>query len=753
MHHVKLTNKSVVFTHFFLSYLIFLMIPFVIFFSMLVPLMGELQKNSVRESAHMLNSVREIIDSKMEMVYANILNLNYNVTINNLLNSEEKEKDIAELLQATNEISYLEKEEDDIYIYLPEDEALLSSRGVYTKLEKLYGQIFSYGDMDYQEFHEKILNTPFTQKFLPETKVRTNSREYSAIVYLKKIPFGIKKGKSATVLMFIDSTYIDKQVKSNMQETGRWFGIYNSNQELLYQTDNSPENMGEFLESYSEEQKGSQEGYDIDGSIYTAVRSETNGWLFVSGILKKDLYAKVDQIRQGLLLLFFVYVVIGVGMAGYLAKRNLRPIYRILNLWDRKEGNEEGKIDEYQLLESHVQDILSENEELSVSNNDYLKKMKEIWIQRLVCGSYNTKEEIEELELSEITEQKCFQVIAVDFSSPALLMEDQSIDSLNEQRYSLKKCLMQLEMENMAVAEVSISQLGLLFYSGENLETFREKMKNQGKAVLDFLKKYHLGEYIRIGQGEAVEGVLHIGDSYIQAKCAARACLEYHQDVMSYNVIPRKSEKYYFPDQLRELLLDAVEKGNLKQVRSVMKVLNVENFEVRTLSKQQEEQFLEELHSFLLHLKNKDLIGEAEIEPEEILQGQDRFYSYVQKILYVSKERTDQAFSQKKKIQQELLSFIDEHYMDSNLCLGMVSSHFQLSESYCSYLFKKNYGVNFSSYLEKKRIEQARMLLLQGTYHVEEVGRRVGYNSPHVFRRAFRKVTGLNPSDIGKIDQ
>ncbi len=753
MHHIKLTNKSVVFTRFFLSYLIFLMIPFVIFFSMLFPIMGELQENSVRESAYMLNSVCKVIDSKMDMVYANILNLNYNVTINNLLNSEEKQKDIAELLQATDEIGYLEKEEDAIYIYLPEDEALLSSKGVYTKLEKLYGKIFSYGEMDYQEFHEKILNTTSAQKFLPESTVKTNSREYSAILYLKKIPFGIKKGKGATVLLFIDSAYIDEQIRNNMQETGRWFGVYTKDKELLYQTDNCPENMENFLEIYSDETKKKQDSYDIDGSIYTAVRSGSNGWLFVSGISKKDLYAQVDQIRLGLFLLFLVYVVIGVWMAGYLAKRNLRPIYRILNLWDREEPKEEGKIDEYQLLESHVQDILSENEELSVSNNDYLKKMKEIWIQRLVCGSYNTMEEIEELELSGITGQKCFQVIAVDFSSPALLMEDQSIDSLNEQRYSLKKCLMQLEMKNMAIAEVSISQLGLLFYSGEPLETFQERLKNQGKAILDFLKKHHLGENIRIGQGEAVTDALHIGDSYIQAKCAARACQEYNQNVMTYDAIPRKSEKYYFPDQLRELLLDAVEKGNLKQVRSVMKVLNVENFEVRTLSKQQEEQFLEELHSLLLHLRNKDLIGEAGMELEETLQGQDRFYAYVQKIMSVSKERTDEAFSQKKKIQQELLSFIDEHYMDSNLCLGMVASHFQLSESYCSYLFKKNYHVNFSSYLETKRIEQAKILLLQGTYHVEEVGRMVGYNSPHVFRRAFRKVTGLNPSDIGKTEK
>ena len=100
----------------------------------------------------MLGAVRDEVDYKMKTVYASILNLNYNVTIRDLLNSPEKEKDIAKLLTARDEIGYLEDDGDTIYIYLPDEEALLSSKGVYSQIEKLYGKIFSYGDMDYQEF-------------------------------------------------------------------------------------------------------------------------------------------------------------------------------------------------------------------------------------------------------------------------------------------------------------------------------------------------------------------------------------------------------------------------------------------------------------------------------------------------------------------------------------------------------------------------------------------------------------------------
>ncbi len=163
-----------------------------------------------------------------------------------------------------------------------------------------------------------------------------------------------------------------------------------------------------------------------------------------------------------------------------------------------------------------------------------------------------------------------------------------------------------------------------------------------------------------------------------------------------------------------------------------------------------DKEFLEEIESLILHLKNKDLMV-VDTKPPEELEGQDKYYYYVNQMMSACMKRTEQSFSQKKTIQKELIQFIDENYKDSNLCLSMVAQHFKMSESYVSYLFKKTYQVKFSSYLENKRIEEAKILLLQKKGTIEEIGRMVGYNSSHVFRRAFHKVTGQNPSDISKI--
>lgn len=748
-------NKSVVFTRFFLSYLAILLLPFLVFSFLVMSMMKDMKENSVRESQYVLNSVRSQIDHKMETIYSSVLSLNYSVSLNKLLHSPKNHMDISNLLTTSGNIGYLENGEDVIYIYIPEEEVLLSSKGVYSLLKEMYGKIFSYGDMDYREFHDRVLNAGGLNEFLPNTRVRANGREYSAILYIQRIPFDLGMEKKAVVLSFIDTAEMDKHLSKYTSEMERWTCLFTKDKRIIYSTGEYPEDVGKFVDKYEEGSTGGdgeKEGgssYDVDGSIYTVVQSDFNGWLLVSGIARENLYARLHQVQMILAILFFIYAIVGCYMAYYISSRNMRPLKRMLAKWNGGSGSKDGRVDEYQMLEAYVEDIASRNEELALSNSGYAKRMKEVWAQNLILGKYNTPEELAEVELPEIAGLKRFQVQIIDFASESLLMDDRSVDDLNVRRYAIRRSLKELEPQRFVVAEIGFYRLGVLIGTNEPAAEAEKSFTEFGVRLLEHLKK-RAGGNIRIGFGGVVNGMLQTGYSFVQAECAARACLEYHMEYMAYSHIPRRNERYYFPNRLREILFQAVEDGNLKQAKSILKVLNVENFEIRSLSKGEEAQFLAELLSAMLHLENKGLLCGQDMEPTEEVQGQDRFFYYTQKILAVCSKKTEQVFDQKRKLKEELMAFIDENYMNSSLCLGMAAEHFKLSESYLSYLFKKNYNVNFSTYLENLRIEQAKLFLLEGRYSVEEVGRRVGYNSAHVFRRAFRKVTGKNPSDIGK---
>lgn len=87
--------------------------------------------------------------------------------------------------------------------------------------------------------------------------------------------------------------------------------------------------------------------------------------------------------------------------------------------------------------------------------------------------------------------------------------------------------------------------------------------------------------------------------------------------------------------------------------------------------------------------------------------------------------------------------------MGKVLRVGRVQAeHFGFSESYFSIIFKEIMGEPYSAYLEKLRLSRAETLLRSTPRSVEEIAQAVGYNNSTTFRRAFKRVTGISPTQL-----
>lgn len=95
---------------------------------------------------------------------------------------------------------------------------------------------------------------------------------------------------------------------------------------------------------------------------------------------------------------------------------------------------------------------------------------------------------------------------------------------------------------------------------------------------------------------------------------------------------------------------------------------------------------------------------------------------------------------------EEIKKYINENYNDPQLSLTSVGEDFHITEVYLSKLFKKATGENFTKYTEGLRMKFAKELMDQNK-KVTEVAEMVGYNSPQVFRRAWKRYYGGTPSD------
>lgn len=90
-------------------------------------------------------------------------------------------------------------------------------------------------------------------------------------------------------------------------------------------------------------------------------------------------------------------------------------------------------------------------------------------------------------------------------------------------------------------------------------------------------------------------------------------------------------------------------------------------------------------------------------------------------------------------------------YIERNLKRGIsledVANHVNISTHYLSKIFKKEMGVNFITYVTDRKMDLAKEMLVNTDIPVLNIALDLAYNEANYFSKAFKKKTGLTPSE------
>lgn len=100
-----------------------------------------------------------------------------------------------------------------------------------------------------------------------------------------------------------------------------------------------------------------------------------------------------------------------------------------------------------------------------------------------------------------------------------------------------------------------------------------------------------------------------------------------------------------------------------------------------------------------------------------------------------------------EKLKEDVLNYLDEHYTDANLSQTQVTDHFQISVYSLTKMFNSQIGMGFVKYVNAKRVEYAKELLVTTELSVKDIAGMVGIPDDNYFSRIFRKYTDLSPSE------
>lgn len=95
----------------------------------------------------------------------------------------------------------------------------------------------------------------------------------------------------------------------------------------------------------------------------------------------------------------------------------------------------------------------------------------------------------------------------------------------------------------------------------------------------------------------------------------------------------------------------------------------------------------------------------------------------------------------------DIMDYINWHICE-NLKVSDIAEYFGYNEKYLSTLFSKNIGTSLKQYILQAKMDHAKAELSDTNHSISQIGYNIGYNDPHNFTNAFKKVTGLTPSDF-----
>lgn len=159
--------------------------------------------------------------------------------------------------------------------------------------------------------------------------------------------------------------------------------------------------------------------------------------------------------------------------------------------------------------------------------------------------------------------------------------------------------------------------------------------------------------------------------------------------------------------------------------------------------------FPSSVRSFLAYFDDASVILDKQIpQAEEIASGLIRS-SLAGLLSALSDSERNAKYREPHKVSQ-CKSFIIRSLNNPDLSVKTLAEWLRCSPDYLSHLFMQTTESTLSDYINRKRVEHAKVMLCNTTLNISEIAWASGYRDPGYFSRVFKKQTGASPGAYRK---
>lgn len=693
----------------------------------------------LRHTVDNIGNSLDTINSFVEQLYTNS-------TLYTFMNKSYRRKITAdEMLPVISNLPFLYDNNgiiENYMIYCPNQNIMITPKQGFLNVSRYYSKNFLYyGDYSYDEWKSLLLSGCQETLVLPSTGYIYAEKKLNVIQLI--IPYiNYNTGQSLGCVIFnLNSNRISEMLNAAHNYVTSFYSIWDENEQMLLSPDNE---IGALLKSAASG-KSVSNSYNIskDSLQIAQLNSKIGRWTFALAIDNNAVIQNSWKDTKSTLSIAILLFITGLTASAWLLLQNHRPLSNIVSQLHsniKPAGSSFFKNGLWQLSNA-ISELSRNYRELENIHYEQQLQLKNLIISRLTNGDItdepNIKQSLSELGINIRYKYFCGVYMQI-FSNN--LNEDTVVKIIHKlKQYSQLTFLTRIDSSTFQ-----------LIFSFDDRSNFKHEANQMFSALHGWLKDtFNLESRFCVGYPCNDLSKLHHSFS------ASKLLLDIEDGglfILIREEEPKRIADYTYTPQQKQELLKYLNSGMTKEVTGLLHSIYEQNFTEKHISDFSRKLLYASIMNTIVKSENPVSLNDEfcfsffDYSPEQFF---DIISKYCSEICELQQKRYHQECDE---LTRNILKYVKDNISDYNMSLSLLSMKFGMTENYISFYIKKHAGVNFSTFLERLRMDEANRLLLTDM-PIKEIATRVGYINVNSFRRCYRRNQGVSPSEFRALMQ
>lgn len=729
-----------------ITYVILMLIPTVIFLSVLGVLEKSVRCDVYQADRMVLSTVKNELDTcfySMKMTY---MKLDYDSNVRKLaapgLSREAKIQTASGVLTRTRETTVFDGLRQKIYMAFPDDDIAICSESGVADVESVTN--ISFDNLTYADL-EKMLGDDSGDFYVIDAY--DNGTPVKALAYIAPFPMTTAYKNSGIAVIWVGEDYFLGENGLLSSVADRDAALVDENGQIAFATSDKID---------LDTARLSEGGYEKKGAVVSFISLDNADWYGAISAPRAVILQRLVHVKFLIVLGIFLCLICGAIGIILLLRRNYIPLQKLMEHLSGKNGRaditDEPEMNEYDVLHSSISRILDQTKQIQKTVDRQNKTLWETYLSRLLVGRYSP-ELLETIDEPHAFLSENFAVVLFETENVDKLFAD--TDMSRESRLSTAGFIITNIMEEI----IGEQHCAYVVPHGGNFAAIISLAAVDGGEPLSALIKKGL-DAIYSNFGLVIHAALSdVHKSYygICEGCREAAdILEYVDYSGKPNVIQLEDlhsvSGYYYPSETDSALKKALAAGDSKAACEIITEIFRQNPAVGGRVKHEHKYLLLRIISALFDATDEGVQYRYTADVMHLVEDGSGWTQAEEKLTSLVEKLCGESSSDEKPSSSSLTDrvkqYLDEHYTDNNISIQLMGDYFGMSPYYLSKLFKNELGVAFGDYLRRVRVDHVKkMIESDSAVKLKDAAAEAGFSDARALKRAFVQEEGILPSE------